>query len=102
GRLLLFCLASFMYKFMFSSRRRHTRLQTGVQTCALPISEDSFVGKSRQQGEGAEFLRILAQDSTPHLRIAHSPDPFGQRQIGDRSEERRVGKVSRFPRLPDN
>src|SRR2546430_11873076 len=24
--------------FFFSSRRRHTRLQTGVQTCALPIS----------------------------------------------------------------
>src|SRR3546814_9185064 len=32
--------------FVFSSRRRHTRcaLVTGVQTCALPISQ--FVGKT--------------------------------------------------------
>src|SRR5881394_4292802 len=30
--------------FFFSRRRRHTRLDgvTGVQTCALPISEDGF------------------------------------------------------------
>src|SRR3546814_1828438 len=32
---------TFMFYFFFSSRRRHTRcaLVTGVQTCALPISE---------------------------------------------------------------
>src|SRR3546814_15414936 len=32
-----------MYCFFFSSRRRHTRcaLVTGVQTCALPISDPS-------------------------------------------------------------
>src|SRR3546814_9013474 len=31
-------------RFVFSSRRRHTRcaLVTGVQTCALPISEPSL------------------------------------------------------------
>src|SRR3546814_1078993 len=34
--------------FFFSSRRRHTRcaLVTGVQTCALPISEAGIVPKS--------------------------------------------------------
>src|SRR3546814_13306656 len=37
--MLSFCLI--LYIFFFSSRRRHTRcaLVTGVQTCALPISE---------------------------------------------------------------
>src|SRR3546814_7678630 len=34
-----------MFLFFFSSRRRHTRcaLVTGVQTCALPISQADFV-----------------------------------------------------------
>src|SRR3546814_3682772 len=33
-----------LYIFFFSSRRRHTRcaLVTGVQTCALPIFEESL------------------------------------------------------------
>src|SRR3546814_9825608 len=35
------CLCMLCFLFFFSSRRRHTRcaLVTGVQTCALPISE---------------------------------------------------------------
>src|SRR3546814_4889678 len=43
---MLYCLIMFlcivMFCFFFSSRRRHTRcaLVTGVQTCALPISEN--------------------------------------------------------------
>src|SRR3546814_837853 len=38
--------------FFFSSRRRHTRcaLVTGVQTCALPISNDENVQIERSQG----------------------------------------------------
>src|SRR3546814_3094401 len=38
---LLHVLLCFLLFFFFSSRRRHTRcaLVTGVQTCALPISE---------------------------------------------------------------
>src|SRR3546814_8934598 len=37
-----FCFFSFCFIFFFSSRRRHTRcaLVTGVQTCALPISNE--------------------------------------------------------------
>src|SRR3546814_6792765 len=37
--------------FFFSSRRRHTRcaLVTGVQTCALPISDDAGIAAA---GEG--------------------------------------------------
>src|SRR3546814_10879646 len=50
--LLIFVLQSYLtsverscvFFFFFSSRRRHTRcaLVTGVQTCALPISERDF------------------------------------------------------------
>src|SRR3546814_8072673 len=38
-----------MYWFFFSSRRRHTRcaLVTGVQTCALPISETGRIEAAR-------------------------------------------------------
>src|SRR3546814_6478382 len=34
------CFSTSLFRFFFSSRRRHTRcaLVTGVQTCALPIS----------------------------------------------------------------
>src|SRR3546814_2111392 len=39
----------FVALFFFSSRRRHTRcaLVTGVQTCALPISETTTVAENR-------------------------------------------------------
>src|SRR3546814_8353170 len=39
--------------FFFSSRRRHTRcaLVTGVQTCALPISEDLGYGELGSYGQ---------------------------------------------------
>src|SRR3546814_5300570 len=61
----------------FSSRRRHTRcaLVTGVQTCALPISDGGTVGQERLQ-PGVD----------PELHAAEH-DPRRQR-----SEERRVGK----------
>src|SRR3546814_8963410 len=38
--------------FCFSSRRRHTRcaLVTGVQTCALPISEDLRQARAIRRG----------------------------------------------------
>src|SRR3546814_9987420 len=39
--LVIVCFFVLLFDFFFSSRRRHTRcaLVTGVQTCALPISE---------------------------------------------------------------
>src|SRR3546814_9068278 len=39
-----------LHDFFFSSRRRHTRcaLVTGVQTCALPISDGRFVPLTEQ------------------------------------------------------
>src|SRR3546814_5065061 len=43
--LLIRCCVFFCLCFFFSSRRRHTRcaLVTGVQTCALPISDIRFL-----------------------------------------------------------
>src|SRR3546814_9693732 len=46
---LIFVLIVFL--FFFSSRRRHTRcaLVTGVQTCALPISNDADYAEIRER-----------------------------------------------------
>src|SRR3546814_4075711 len=65
---ILYCCVTY---FFFSSRRRHTRcaLVTGVQTCALPICTAWSV--SIGSGGGYGFVPVV---------------------VGDRSEERRVGK----------
>src|SRR3546814_1791510 len=49
-----------MMLFFFSSRRRHTRgaLVTGVQTCALPISLNTMIGRA---GPGGEVLLLADQ-----------------------------------------
>src|SRR3546814_110384 len=49
----------FRFYFFFSSRRRHTRcaLVTGVQTCALPISNFSIYFLNRINAEADNFLR---------------------------------------------
>src|SRR3546814_3441834 len=68
---------NFLSFFFFSSRRRHTRceLVTGVQTCALPIYENSPF-----QGEIGAPLRAGRIRSMTDDKDLH------------RSEERRVGK----------
>src|SRR3546814_10262881 len=79
---LIFCV---LILFFFSSRRRHTRcaLVTGVQTCALPIFPFA----------GARFEKRLHDIADPG--IVH-PDVERteriDRRLGQRSEERRVGK----------
>src|SRR3546814_12048117 len=72
------------FLFFFSSRRRHTRcaLVTGVQTCALPISESSSESCSRSSCWGRSPSSTSASTT---LRPMH-------RIRGPRSEERRVGK----------
>src|SRR3546814_2557512 len=53
-----------MLCFFFSSRRRHTRcaLVTGVQTCALPISER--IEAERDARRRAEEVHVLARYRT--------------------------------------
>src|SRR3546814_7246369 len=71
--LMLFSSVVFFVVFFFSSRRRHTRcaLVTGVQTCALPI----WCRLARGRQALLVGIRIGVGDA-----------------VGDRSEERRVGK----------
>src|SRR3546814_7651122 len=54
--------------FFFSSRRRHTRcaLVTGVQTCALPISNVTNPAKELE-------ARVRAKDPSKH--IGHDGNP---------------------------
>src|SRR3546814_2116711 len=73
------CILLHVARFLFSSRRRHTRcaLVTGVQTCALPISSYGPYARA--------MVRVCKEES------------FHQRQGFEimmtlRSEERRVGK----------
>src|SRR3546814_7617426 len=81
--------------FFFSSRRRHTRcaLVTGVQTCALPISESSvFTDVDR----GARLVYLLPSNTTAEKNLnalLPTQSPAAPDVSADtRSEERRVGK----------
>src|SRR3546814_19978566 len=80
--------------FFFSSRRRHTRcaLVTGVQTCALPIWQESMTASGDSRGHRGKpdwtdilfFLALAAGAAYVLVHYAQSMDY--------RSEERRVGK----------
>src|SRR3546814_2851128 len=89
--------------FVFSSRRRHTRcaLVTGVQTCALPIS-DILTG-----GNGTDTAIYSGSPAGVDVNLAsgtgHGGDAEGDTLTGvenvtgsnfndTRSEERRVGE----------
>src|SRR3546814_5732385 len=69
--------------FFFSSRRRHTRcaLVTGVQTCALPISNGPQARPRLTWLNASRRLLAVNSDS-----FTKSASPLS------RSEERRVGK----------
>src|SRR3546814_9427400 len=85
--LYLFCF------FFFSSRRRHTicALVTGVQTCALPISDPA---RRTQRGTAVVHLQsfvALCGECGDDTTLAAWPRAGGSMLLG-RSEERRVGK----------
>src|SRR3546814_3680103 len=89
------CVVCFLYLyvvclfFFFSSRRRHTRcaLVTGVQTCALPISSESWRSPTIPMSTSARHLR-----SRPCCRSCASTIASQKPSCRTRSEERRVGK----------
>src|SRR3546814_14051512 len=81
--------------FFFSSRRRHTRcaLVTGVQTCALPIYNDSISSTplavaAYRAGSGGVTIRTRQKAVSIWLVAVSMP----KLDDGNRSEERRVGK----------
>src|SRR3546814_96834 len=72
----------FALLFFFSSRRRHTRcaLVTGVQTCALPISEHTdhlYVVSRRHQYLGRIALQVLLthEANTPINQLIDDEQP---------------------------
>src|SRR3546814_1213686 len=91
------------FVFFFSSRRRHTRcaLVTGVQTCALPISQiiiDNFVvGKNTSSQTsfievcGADFVLLNSEFSGVQSNSTLIENDCKNTTLA-RSEERRVGK----------
>src|SRR3546814_8645149 len=94
--LLVFFVAVFCFGcwyFFFSSRRRHTRcaLVTGVQTCALPISEfDPLTGMKIAT---LNYVRVFANSHyvTPGPTLKQASEAI-RHELTERSEERRVGK----------
>src|SRR3546814_3911120 len=100
--IVLFALIFYVW-FFFSSRRRHTRcaLVTGVQTCALPISDDAV---DHRVADGDQAVYRSQRQPVDELleKILHAPcAPFpadpqcryaNNSMVDARSEERRVGK----------
>src|SRR3546814_19167135 len=82
----------FMCVFFFSSRRRHTRcaLVTGVQTCALPISEMAsqlpvFVAGGIGRGELiAGYLEMGAAGVQLGTRFACATEKIGRASCRER------------------
>src|SRR3546814_10003564 len=66
----------------FSSRRRHTRcaLETGVQTCALPISLDGGVIDPSGIVRGHYWIEGVTKEGTPFL-VDITSDQFGYEKI---------------------
>src|SRR3546814_9689180 len=87
--------------FFFSSRRRHTRcaLVTGVQTCALPISNTDYadtpggsaIGFRGEEKLGGGLSAWFQCESSADVR-GLDQEGFCSRNSAIRSEERRVGK----------
>src|SRR3546814_8781402 len=63
----------FILVFFFSSRRRHTRcaLVTGVQTCALPISE---IQTPRTQVRGADRCCVCPSSIERGIALSDLPN----------------------------
>src|SRR3546814_1464385 len=90
-----------MCLFFFSSRRRHTRcaLVTGVQTCALPISEKGLkdfadIAKFEDDLDDKIYGIEPGNDGNRLILDMIDQDAFdlGDFEVVERSEERRVGK----------
>src|SRR5690348_17880934 len=83
---------------------------TGVQTCALPISQGLFVLVTRGPGLRVRDLEVQGGQATASLSRARADQDRSHREgrhrlqgtLGQRSEERRVGKEWRSGGTPDS
>src|SRR3546814_6294434 len=91
-----------MFFFFFSSRRRHTicALVTGVQTCALPISPQcNDTGEKIYQLASFDVVAMRREAgpartvTLPYFAtVVQGGTAVVAKRLGQRSEERRVGK----------
>src|SRR3546814_3153651 len=85
---MVLCTLSSAYMFFVSSRRRHTRgaLVTGVQTCALPISELQTAKKTQKIDNGIEAQRrvlgIAADDWAKVHRVLSTRKLLSVKEAG--------------------
>src|SRR3546814_8727479 len=90
------CWVSCFEFFFFSSRRRHTRcaLVTGVQTCALPISDPGLVRSNNEDtvAEDVDIGLLVLADGMGGYNAGEVASGIAVTTVIDRSEERRVGK----------
>src|SRR3546814_8649442 len=105
---LMECVLLRLVFFFFSSRSRHTRcaLVTGVQTCALPISQYEAGLKYQPPGSNSLFTAAVFDLTRSNLKTGDPAHSGFDVQTGEararglelearfspRSEERRVGK----------
>src|SRR3546814_20968820 len=84
-----------MIFFFFSSRRRHTRcaLVTGVQTCALPISQ------LRQRSEVGRISGARARVCRCAAGIEAADGPVGCRAGGPATDRDRCGGGENFEKV---
>src|SRR5256885_6070278 len=73
---------------------------TGVQTCALPISDDSSHGERFEPDQQRSQVDLVRERALGILEDIHHLDAMSAREVLvakllERSEERRVGKECR-------
>src|SRR3546814_7889945 len=85
-----------MRLMFFASSSRHTRcaLVTGVQTCALPISDARHGITLEPRHEDMPDLAVTDAAGRAAVDDQPDPDPGAHGHIGESSEERRVGTES--------
>src|SRR5205823_10372154 len=100
---------SFFFFFFFFFQAEdgiRDKLVTGVQTCALPISEPGrgalFLGLAAPEAVLPVLARPVAAFPYDGTRPAHGAGLALAQHAGLRSEERRVGKEGRGRGSPDN
>src|SRR3546814_1389049 len=89
----LYCCASVVFLFFFSSRRRHTRcaLVTGVQTCALPIYELLNVAADHLFGSG--IVRNIDRATDIDVGVFGFDPYLADRVDAERADERDIPDV---------
>src|SRR5689334_24537560 len=94
---------NYFYFFFFSSRRRHTRWNCdwSSDVCSSDLRSREIFQRGREVAGGERFGDFQDHRLGIELLIAHDPrDALREPHVGERSEERRVGKECRWWWVP--